>query len=360
MERNLYNKIVENIYQSALEKENWDKTLASIAQALDYEGVAIVPENVEETLLKLSSSTTKQSDSEYYNFYIHQNPMQKFIHINKVKKGIINDLDYISKEEMGKSSYYVDFLNKYGCAYTERFYIFEKDLSCTIAAQRGIKYLNTRKNKQLNIDVFKIHIKNSLFIFKKLNTVNSLQHKLSGIYDLVDYGVCIIGDNKKIIFLNKTIQENSNDLFYIKNNLFNFTSSYNEKLWINLINSNSPSHITTFTDQNQHKILARIVPIPDIIADYFETNTQCQMVFFYDLKPSKNNTIDLLRSLGLSHAEAQLAQRIGHLETLKESAHNLSISYETARSSLKNIFSKLNINSQNELVSLITKLSFVR
>ncbi|MFT9296316.1 MAG: hypothetical protein ABF544_11380 [Acetobacter orientalis] len=78
MKRNLYNKIVENTYQSSLEKEHWDSTLASIAQALDYEGIAIVPDDQEETLLKISSSTNKQSDFEYYNHYISQNPMRTF------------------------------------------------------------------------------------------------------------------------------------------------------------------------------------------------------------------------------------------------------------------------------------------
>lgn len=367
MERNLYNKIVENIYQSSLEKEHWDSTLASMARALDYEGIAIVPDNTEETLLKISSSTTKQSDYEYYNFYIFQNPMRKFTPLHREKQEVICDLDYISKKQMENSSYYIDFLNKYGCAYTERFYIFEKDLSCTIAAQRGMKYLHHDTPPKLTIDLFTNHIKTSLLFLKKMNTHNSLHCKLSGIYDRLDFGVCLIGPDKKILFLNKTIQDNQNNLFSISNNRFNFFSQYNENLWEKLLysskntsNSHIFSEITVFIDQNNQKVLARIMPLPDIIADHFDATTHCQMVFFYDLKPSHNNIIDLLRSLGLSHAEAQLAQRVGHLETLKESAQNLCISYETARSSLKNVFSKLNINSQNELVSLVTKLSFIR
>ncbi|MCP1216958.1 hypothetical protein NKW53_12885 [Acetobacter orientalis] len=367
MKRNLYNKIVENIYQSSLEKEHWDSTLASIAQALDYEGIAIVPDDQEETLLKISSSTNKQSDFEYYNHYISQNPMRTFSHLYKGKQIVVSDLNYISKDKMAKSAYYVDFLNKYGCAYSERLHISEKNVSCTIAAQRGLKYLNRDTPPELTIDLFSNHIKMSLLFLKKMNLDNSLNYKLSGLYDRMDFGVCLITHDNKILFLNRSIQENKNDLFYVSKDNIIFYSNHNENLWRKLLNSkkdiiysNIHSEITTFIDKNNHKILARIMPLPAIIADHFGTTARCQMVFFYDLKPSQNNIIDLLRSLGLSHSEAQLAQRIGHLETLKESAQNLCISYETARSSLKKVFSKLNINTQNELVSLVTKLSFIR
>src|SRR3954447_21847810 len=67
-----------------------------------------------------------------------------------------------------------------------------------------------------------------------------------------------------------------------------------------------------------------------------------------------NEPIDLLRShFGLSPAEVRLALHLVAGETLRSAAVKLSISYETARTSLKNIFRKTGTCRQAELVIVI-------
>ena len=66
---------------------------------------------------------------------------------------------------------------------------------------------------------------------------------------------------------------------------------------------------------------------------------------------------DLLRRLyQLTHKEAQLALKIAEGEGLEAAARNAGITYETARSYLKNIFAKLGVSRQAELASLVQKL----
>jgi DNA-binding CsgD family transcriptional regulator len=67
-----------------------------------------------------------------------------------------------------------------------------------------------------------------------------------------------------------------------------------------------------------------------------------------------NEPIDLLRSqFGLTLAEARLAFQLVAGETLRSAAVKLGISYETTRSSLKNIFRKTETSRQAELVLAI-------
>jgi DNA-binding CsgD family transcriptional regulator len=67
-----------------------------------------------------------------------------------------------------------------------------------------------------------------------------------------------------------------------------------------------------------------------------------------------NNPIDLLKChFGLTPAEARLALHLVEGETLRSAAVKLSISYETARTSLKNIFRKTGTCRQAELVIVI-------
>jgi DNA-binding CsgD family transcriptional regulator len=67
-----------------------------------------------------------------------------------------------------------------------------------------------------------------------------------------------------------------------------------------------------------------------------------------------NESIDLLRChFGLTPAEARLALHLVAGETLRSAAVKLSITYETARSELKNIFNKTGTCRQAELVIVI-------
>ena len=67
-----------------------------------------------------------------------------------------------------------------------------------------------------------------------------------------------------------------------------------------------------------------------------------------------NEFIDPLRyHFGLSAAEARLALHLVAGETLRCAAVKLSITYETARTSLKNIFRKTGTCRQTELVVAI-------
>jgi DNA-binding CsgD family transcriptional regulator len=67
-----------------------------------------------------------------------------------------------------------------------------------------------------------------------------------------------------------------------------------------------------------------------------------------------NEPIDLLRChFGLTPAEARLALQLVAGETLRAAAVKLSITYETARTELKNIFNKTGTCRQAELVIVI-------
>ncbi|MFT8671561.1 helix-turn-helix transcriptional regulator, partial [Acetobacter orientalis] len=201
----------------------------------------------------------------------------------------------------------------------------------------------------------------------KINSILKEKNMFSKMYDNIDFGVCIIHFDGSLIFANKLIQEYKSDLFKISLNQIKFPNPDNQKNWNKLISNNkehdfslSESNIAVFSTTDHQKIIARAISLPDILIDQIGVSDKCKVVFFYNLNTLENNTIELLRALGLSRSEALLAHRLGCLMPLKDCAQSLSISYESARSSLKTIFMKLNINSQNELIALLTKLSFIR
>ena len=64
----------------------------------------------------------------------------------------------------------------------------------------------------------------------------------------------------------------------------------------------------------------------------------------------------LLRSIGLTPAEARLAVLYGNGRTARGAAQELGISEHTAKSTLKNVFVKLGVRKQSELALFIARL----
>jgi DNA-binding CsgD family transcriptional regulator len=71
----------------------------------------------------------------------------------------------------------------------------------------------------------------------------------------------------------------------------------------------------------------------------------------FDLRPTL-----LSRIFGLTPAESRLAAALANGSTLTQAARNLNISWETARTHLKTVFSKTNTHRQSELVALLSRL----
>lgn len=72
--------------------------------------------------------------------------------------------------------------------------------------------------------------------------------------------------------------------------------------------------------------------------------------------PDQRDARDTLRLLGLTAAEARLAALIGAGRSPRDAAEALAITESTARTTLRDIFSKLRISRQSELATLVTRL----
>jgi DNA-binding CsgD family transcriptional regulator len=67
----------------------------------------------------------------------------------------------------------------------------------------------------------------------------------------------------------------------------------------------------------------------------------------------------MLQLMGLTQAEARLASRIGHGLSPRDAGSELGITENSARSLLKDIFAKLDIQRQSQLAHLVTRLESV-
>jgi DNA-binding CsgD family transcriptional regulator len=85
------------------------------------------------------------------------------------------------------------------------------------------------------------------------------------------------------------------------------------------------------------------------------------VVFIVDPESGRPTDRDLLVQLyGLTPKEALIAQNLSQGKSVEETAQELHIRYETARTHLRRIFSKMQISRQSELVLFLARLPFAK
>lgn len=76
-------------------------------------------------------------------------------------------------------------------------------------------------------------------------------------------------------------------------------------------------------------------------------------------RPGRSDPADILQLLGLTRAEARLAKLVGQGQSPRAAAETLSITEGNARTTLKAIFSKLDVSRQSQLAQIVTRLEAV-
>ena len=100
-----------------------------------------------------------------------------------------------------------------------------------------------------------------------------------------------------------------------------------------------------------------VLPVRRNFRQFAGMGAPAVLVLITDPERQMPAAADLMRKLyGLTAKEAELAEKLSLGMSPEEAANDLNIQYETARTHLKHIYSKMGISRQNELVALIARL----
>lgn len=109
------------------------------------------------------------------------------------------------------------------------------------------------------------------------------------------------------------------------------------------------------TRRTSTPIVAHISPARGIAKDIFSScQTYVILIDPYQRSIPAEGTLQEL--FGLTRTEAALATRLSRGESLRDIASAMTISYETARTHLRRIFSKTDLNDQADLIAFLSRL----
>ena len=114
--------------------------------------------------------------------------------------------------------------------------------------------------------------------------------------------------------------------------------------------------ITIARPSGRTPFVLRVVPC---LGQRLSDSTRLPAVLIFLADPDRQATprTDLLLALGLSKAEAGIAELLAGGKTLTEAARSRGVSHNTARAQLRSIFAKLHVRSQVELVNVLCEVT---
>lgn len=350
--------IASTFLDAAIGVRAWNSSLDAICEALGAAGATIVP--LRGRLPQLPTSSSFQEAIQAYVQDGWQDHDVRFGALPTLRRtGFATDLDFTSEEEMRRSPYYQEWLQPYGLKWFGAVHIKGVEEDWVLSLQRSAQQGPFDPKEGLALAQLSKSLSSSAALANAIGFVKA--DAALDAFSRSDKAVVMLNRQGEVVRTNAAAEALFSDDINVQNRLLRCTNKESSRKLDNAIWKAGTSS-DTYVDEpillrrkNASPMIAYVSPARGAASDVFGS---CQIyVIFVDLFKRQTAATEHLQSLfGLTRAEANFARHICNGGKPRDVATSLGISYETARSHLKGIFSKLDIKSQAELVSLIAHL----
>ncbi|TCL75670.1 helix-turn-helix transcriptional regulator [Rhizobium sp. BK251] len=310
----------------------------------------------------LTSGLTQKDSEDYNSHYSKINPWMPRAAVRPVGLGVVAE-QMLDRKQLLKTEFYHGFVQGIGC---------ESSVGVTIMREHGRSFnlstLTASRDVELNrigadrLTALAPHLKRA-FEFVRRHQALGHDRAAAGqsLFDAVDVGLVYVTENQKVRSLNKVAERilaASGGITVNPSNRIVFESMPTNDLLASLTQRMPPEaampHSTvvkgpcgtlkcTFV-RLQSDFITEFLDGPTVALIIEQLGTAAEHAWIGD---------ELVRRYRLTSAEMRIASGIVAGMPLREVALASDVSYETARSQLKSVFSKLGVNSQVGLVRLL-------
>jgi DNA-binding CsgD family transcriptional regulator len=352
---------VEEIFATAATDASlWSRAIQTASEQTDSIGALILPV----TGQGFPSVPASEGIARATEVYFRDGWCERDIRYSPLKSllegNVIDDLDFISPEEMKRTPYYQEFLAPTGLRWFGGVPVRVDDQVWCLSIQRGIRQ-----------DPFSPEEKQKLKqLSRRLNSAAALARALGfaaasaalEAFDLSHTAVALLNAKGEVARTNRaadrllagelqvrqgricSIDQGAND---------HLSRALRELLWKASGASLLPPVMLPRKDKRP--VLAYPVKMSQLSASYF---SECQAaIVLVDTDARRRTPEATLRgAFHLTQAEARLASRLASGDSLNTVCERLGIVKETGRNQLKSIFAKTGTSRQAELVLLIASM----
>ncbi len=349
--------LTDLIYGALFGETSWQAFLDALAATMpNAKSTLFYHDAVSRTGGLSLSSGLEDTEAEAYNrYYAAINPWMPRAATRQIGLGVIAD-QMLARDELLKTEFYNDYIRWIDC---------ESSVGVTIMREKGRSFnLSTltssadpdfnRINAELLCDLAP-HLRRAFdFIRREHGDPQNKENGLS-LFDAIGVGIVYIGEDQTIRSINRAAEQMMSEGEVIGTAMSGRIRIHNGELAGRLsallrrrVQTPPASTLVRMKTASFKCTLVRMQS--DFITDFLDGPTVALIIerASAPLRPDLNDALPRIDQL--TAAEMRIAAGIAAGLSLREVARTNDVSYETARSHLKNIYSKLGVNSQVGLV----------
>ncbi len=360
---------IELLYEASLLPGRWPAALEALAKACGATGATVFrfPTAAERALT--TTNLAEATDAYARIWWAYDSRSRRMVPMGAAT-GPLTDADLLSSEERSRDPFYQEFLKAYGLG---------DFAAVTVAPVPGTRLAVTVERgsgpfEKAELDAFALlsrHVAQAAATAARLQVTERFATELAHAADRVAAGLIFIDAEGRVSFVNDLGRRMLGDGLSIASEYLKAANPTDQRKLDRLIaallpGSQPPSGESLFISRPSGKspLVVQghpIGPRTDLPLEQLGVSGSGGFLIVHDLAAEQpRSVVHDLQRMGLSRAQARVAELVGRGGSVREAAERLGVVESTARTQLKAAYARLGIGRQSELAILVTKLSALR
>ncbi|WP_447762412.1 helix-turn-helix transcriptional regulator [Sphingopyxis panaciterrae] len=359
------NALIGHIYESILQPERWNETLARITGALcplSWEAAFILWESSSPPSGRFVAATGLAAGVQeiYAAVYAGNHPWSRKL-MRYGNGSVIDSNDIMTRDELAESPFFQNFLSPWGI----------DRLVCVLLDRRGGERLGLILPGPGDRDVGTLkrglrvlapHIQRAMRISDRIATLELAAGAARSAADFAPFAIFSLDDQLNILTVNsRAAQYEKVGFIRLVQNRFAFTHPASQKRLLDLVRSPAPTGLAFQAVGESGAecpvLVARITP--QSAQQIGGSRAGASLIVTLGSTPGEAPVVEIDRVaqwFALTPAEARLAVALAAGKSLQDYAAERAVSLNAVRFLLKGIFRKTGVSSQAQLVATLARL----
>jgi DNA-binding CsgD family transcriptional regulator len=328
--------------------------------------IPITPQN---TAGLIVSPALQEPNVEYEREWWQHDTRVLRIHSRKLDGGVCCEAELFTDEEVARDPLRQEFLRRYRIgAFAAQLVPALPDVVVAFSVQRSLARGQFERHELKTLELLGKHAARAAVVGARLAAVTRIERALTSALDRLACGAFVVDHEAKVIFANAPASRLIGDGLCIDQGALRPSSREHRGLFVRFMQSALRSGpgaehlepIALARPGGRRPLLVQAVPIGSAPADLSLPDSAAALVIVID--PERDGPPapeEALRLLGLTRSEARLAALLGNGRSRGEAADALGVSEFTACDTAKQVYAKLDISRQSELVRLVDRLAIL-
>ena len=373
--------LVGRIYDAALDPTLWPTALEEMMKAAGGVGGSLLERHANSfnprkiTTPGLADYYAEYDRSEYWRIEarvrrlraLKDVPGSAYQHIASGR--IITDLDFISPEEAAEDPFYQDVLRPYELGYGAYLWIRLPGKVLVLSTSRSNNAGPFSRRDLDRMELLRGHVQRALSASAQLLSAKQVSRSIFDWLATLDLAAVMLAADGQLLFANRAAEGLEGISISLHHNRLRGLTPADSAALRRLTSSalgpegilSDPSPARINRRDNGRPLIVQALPLSRASTgnDMLSSPAGALVIFTDPKARSRNDPLKSLRLLGLTPAEARIANLAGQGWGAVDIADQVGNTVGTVRYMLKRIYSKLSVARQSELAIVVARLSSV-